>query len=65
MSNYATTSNLERPTGISTLQFAKQINLSSLKMNIDKLDIGKLETTPKHLSKISNVINNEVVKNIV
>ena len=65
MSNYATASNLKRPTGIGTLQCAKQIDLSSLKMNIDKLDIGKLETTPKDLSKISNVINNEVVKKIV
>ena len=37
--------------------------VSSLKSKVDKLDIGKLETTPVDLSKLSNVVNNDVVKN--
>ena len=36
--------------------------LSNLKSKEDKLDIGKLETTPVDLSKLSNVVKNEVVK---
>ena len=36
--------------------------LSSLKSKIDKLDIGKLETTSAALSKFSNVVKNDVVK---
>ena len=36
--------------------------LSSLKNKIDKSDIGKLETTPVDLSKLSNVVKNDVVK---
>ena len=36
--------------------------LSSLKGKVDKLDIGKLETTPADLSKLSNVVKNDVVK---
>ena len=36
--------------------------LSSLKSKIDKLDIGKLEITPVNLSKLSDVVKNEVVK---
>ena len=37
-------------------------NLSSLKSKVDKLDIGKLETTPVDLSKLSNIVKNDVVK---
>ena len=36
--------------------------LSSLKSIIDKLDIGKLETTPIYWNKLSNVVKNNVVK---
>ena len=36
--------------------------LNSLKSKVDKLDIGKLETTPVDLSKLSNVVQNDVVK---
>ena len=32
------------------------INLSNLKSKVEKLGIGKLETTPVHLSKLSNDI---------
>ena len=38
--------------------------LSSLKSKVDKLDIGRLETTLADLSKLSNVVKNEVVKKI-
>ena len=38
--------------------------LSSLKSKVDKSDIGKLETTPVDLSKLSDVIKNDVVKRI-
>ena len=33
-----------------------------MKSKVDKLDIGKLETTPVNLSKLSNVVKNDVVK---
>ena len=36
--------------------------LSSLKSKVDKLDIGKLENTPVYLSKLRNVVTNDVVK---
>ena len=35
-----------------------------LKSKVDKSDIGKLETTPVDLSKLSNVLKNDVVKKI-
>ena len=33
-----------------------------MKNKVDKLDIGKLESTPVDLSKLSNVVRNDVVK---
>ena len=39
-------------------------DLSNLKSKVDKLDIGKLETTPADLSKLSNVIQNVVEKDV-
>ena len=38
--------------------------LSSLKSKADKVDIGKLETAPVDLSKLSYVVKNDVVKKI-
>ena len=35
---------------------------SSLESKVDKLNIGKLETTAVDLSKLSNVVKNDVVK---
>ena len=34
----------------------------TLKSEVDKLDIGKLETTPVDLSKLSKVVKNDIVK---
>ena len=39
-------------------------NLSNLKTKIDKLNIKNLETTPVDLSKLSNVVKNDVVKKV-
>ena len=38
--------------------------LNSLKIKVDKLDIGKLETTPDDLSKLSNVVKMVLVKRL-
>ena len=40
-----------------------QTGLNSLKSKVVKLDIGKLKTTIVDLSKLSDVLKNEVVKN--
>ena len=37
-------------------------NLNNIKTKVDKLDIDKLAPVPADLSKLSNVINNKVVK---
>ena len=50
MSNYVTKSDLKKQTGARTSNFAKKVNLATLKSSIDKLDIDKLEKVPKDSS---------------
>ena len=65
LSNYATKADIKNATGAGGLRFTKKVDLASLKSEIDKLDIGKLETTPVDLSKPSNEVKNEVVKKLL
>ena len=48
--------------GVDTLQFAKKDDLAHLKPEVDQFDIDGLKSTPVGLSKLSNVVNNDVVK---
>ena len=65
LSNYATKEDIKNITHVDTSSFALKTNLSSLKTEIDKLDIGKLVPIPNDLSKLSNVLKNDVVKKTV
>ena len=62
LSNYETKDNIKNITHINTSSFALKTNLANLKTRVDKLDIDKLVPVPADLSKLSNVVNNEVVK---
>ena len=42
--------------------FALKANLANLKTEVDKLDIDKLQPVPVDLSKLSDVVKNDVVK---
>ena len=42
--------------------FALKTNLANLKNRVDKLDINKLKPVPDDLSKLSNVVTNDVIK---
>ena len=48
--------------GVDKLQFAKKDDSTQLKPEVDQLDIDELKTTPVDLSKLSNAVNNDVVK---
>ena len=41
--------------------FALKSNLASLKTDVDKLDIGKLQTVPVDVAKLSNKVANDVI----
>ena len=62
LSDYATRADLKNPAGADSSKFAKQDNSASLKLETDKLDIAKSETTPVALSALSDVVKNNVVK---
>ena len=47
---------------VDTSSFALKTNLANLKSEVDKLDTDKLVPVPTDLSKLSNVVRNDVVK---
>ena len=63
--NYATKTDLKNVTHVDTSRFALKTNLASLKTKVDKLGIGKLVPVLVGLSKLSNVVKNDVVKRTV
>ena len=63
--NYATKTDLKNVTHVDTLIFALKTNLASLNTEFDKLDIDKLVAVPADLSKLSDVVENDVVKKAV
>ena len=65
LSNYATKTDLNNVTHVDTLNFALKTDLASLKTEVDKLDIDKLAPVPVDLSKLSDVVKNDVVKKAV
>ena len=62
LSNYATKTDLKNISHVDASSFALKTNLASLKTEVDKLDIDKLAPVPVDLSKLSDVVKNDVVK---
>ena len=65
LSNYASKDDIKNITHIDTSSFALKTNLANLKTEVDKLDIDRLATVPLDLSKLSNVVTNDVIKKTV
>ena len=63
--NYATKNDLQNVTHVDTSRLAIKTNLASLKTEVDKLNIGKLAPVPVDLSKLSDVVKNDVAKKTV
>ena len=62
LSNYATKADIKNVSHVDTSSFALKTNLANLKTEVDKLDIDKLVPVPVDLSKLSDVVKNDVVK---
>ena len=62
LSNYATKADIKNISHVDTSTFALKTNLANLKSEVDKLDIDKLKSVPTDLSKLSNVVKNDVAK---
>ena len=65
MSNHATKTDLNNVTHVDNSSFALKTNLASLKSEVDKLDMEKLVPVLADLSKLSDVVKNDVVKKVV
>ena len=62
VSNHATKADIKNISHVDTSSFALKTHLSNLKSEVDKLDIDKLVPAPVDLSKLSDVVKNDVVK---
>ena len=62
LSNYATKADIKNISHVDISNFRLKTNLDNLKTEVDKLDIDKLVPVPTHLSKLSNVVKNDVIK---
>ena len=62
LTNYATKIDLKNITHVDVSSFASKTNLAALKTEVDKIDADKLKTAPTDLAKLTNVIENDVVK---
>ena len=64
LSNCATKIDIKNIVHVDTSSFALKRNLASLKTEVDKLDIDKLVPVPVDLSKLSDIVKNDVIKKL-
>ena len=62
ISSYATKTDLKNVTHVDVSSFACKTNLATLKTEVDKIDVDKLNTVTVDLAKLSNIGKNDVVK---
>ena len=62
LSNYATEADVKNILHVDTSSFALKTNLSNLKTKVDKFDIDKLVPVLVDLSKLSDLVKNDVFK---
>ena len=62
LANYATKDDVKNITHLDVSSFASKTNLAALKTEVDKIDADKLKAVPVDLAKLSNVVDNDVVK---
>ena len=65
MANYATKDDVKNITHVDVSSYATKTNLAALKSEVDQIDVDKLKTVPTDLSKLRNVVKNDVVKKMI
>ena len=65
LSNYAAKAAIKNISHVDTSSFASKSNSASLKTEVDKLGIDKLVPVPVDLSKLSDIVKNNIVKKTV
>ena len=64
-SNYAIKSDLKNAAEIDSSKWALKSHLANVKAEIYKTDVDKSKTVPIDLSKLRNVVNNDIVTKTV
>ena len=62
LANYATKDDVKNITHIDVSSFASKTNLAASKTEIDKTDVDKSKTAPVDLAKLTNAVENDLVK---
>ena len=62
LANYATKDDVKNITHADVSSFVSKTNLAALKTEVDKIDVDKLKTTPTDLAKLTNAVENDLVK---
>ena len=62
LTNYATKTDLKNITHVDVSSFASKTNLAALKTEVDKIDADKLKTTSTYLAKLTNALEDDIVK---
>ena len=62
LTNYATNTDLKNIAHVDLSSFASKTNLAALKTEVDKIDVDKLKTAPVDLAKLTNAVENDLVK---
>ena len=62
LGNYATKTDLKNITHVDVSSFSSKTILAALKTEVDKIDTDILKTAPTDLAKLTNAIENDVVK---
>ena len=62
LANYATKDDVKNITHVDVSNFASKTNLAALKTEVDKIDVDKLKTALTDLAKLTNAVENDLVK---
>ena len=62
MANYTTKDDVKNITHGDVSSYATKTNLAALKTEVDKIGVDKLKTTPTDLAKLTNAVENDLVK---
>ena len=65
LTDYATKTDLNNITHVDISSFASKTNLAAFKTELDKIDVDKLKTAPTDLAKLTNAVENDLVKKTV
>ena len=60
LSSYAIKTDFKNVTHVDVSNFALKTNLANLKTKVDKIGLAKLTPIPDDLTKLSNVVKNDV-----